>query len=121
MHDPNIYYQEHYKIYQSEADALHKKMTLYSILRILVFLATITGIYFTFSNWQIAVGIAIFGILVFIVLLSKHTDIKTKRQLKLALTTINKTELDISSGLFHDRDQGLTFQDPLHFYSLDID
>lgn len=121
MHDPNIYYQEHSKIYQVEADALYKKITLYSILRILIFLATIIGIYFKFSDWQTAIGIAVAGILIFIVLLSKHTDIKTQRQLKLALASINKTELDISSGLFHDRDQGLTFQDPSHFYSLDID
>ena len=121
MHDPNIYYQEHSKRYQSEADALYKTMALYSILRITVFLATIIGIYFTFSNWQVAVGITSVGLLIFMVLLSKYTDIKAQRQLKLALTTINKAELEISSGNFHDRDQGLVFQDPLHFYSLDID
>lgn len=121
MHNPNVYYKEHSKFYQSEADALYKKMTLYSILRISIFLATITGIYFTFSNWQIAVAIAVIGILIFIVLLSKYTDIKAQRQLKLALSAINKTELEIGSGKFHDRNQGLEFQDPLHFYSLDID
>lgn len=121
MHDPNIYYQEHSKLYQSEADALYKTMTLYSILRITVFLAALIGIYFTFSNWQVAVGIAVAGILIFIVLLSKYTNIKSQRQLKLALAEINKAEIEISSGNFHDREPGLTFQDPLHFYSLDID
>ncbi|MBA6151792.1 MutS-related protein [Gelidibacter maritimus] len=121
MQNPDLYYQEHFKLYQSEADALYKKMTLYSILRIMVFLATLLGIYLTFSNWQIAAGLAVAGILIFIFLLSKYTDIKAQRQLKLALTEINNSELEISSGKFHDRESGLAFQDPLHFYSLDID
>ena len=30
-------------------------------------------------------------------------------------------EIKIASGDFHDRDEGLQFQDPSHFYSLDID
>lgn len=121
MHDPNIYYQQHAKRYQSEADALYKNMTLYSILRLSIFVATVIGIYFTFSDWQVAVGVALVGIVIFILLLSKYTDLKAQRQLKLALTALNKEELEISSGNFHNRDQGLTFQDPLHFYSLDID
>ncbi|OBX25308.1 MutS-like protein [Gelidibacter algens] len=121
MDNPNTYYQQQSERYQTEASALYKQMTLFSTLRILVFLLTAFGVYMTYSNWQLAAGIAIAGLLIFIVLLSKHTDIKAQRQLKIALTDINKTELEISKGNFHDRDQGLSFQDPLHFYSLDID
>lgn len=121
MPDPNIYYRDHVKHYQSKADALYKKMALYSSLRIAVFLVTGVGIYYTFYDWQIAVGIAALGLFIFIFLLSKYTDLKTQRQLKLALTAINKEELEIAAGHFHDRDQGLIFQDPLHFYSVDID
>ncbi|WP_027127601.1 MutS-related protein [Gelidibacter mesophilus] len=121
MDNPNLYYQQHLERYEVEAASLYKKMALFSTLRILVFLLTAFGIYMTFSNWQIAVGIAVIGIIIFIVLLSKYTDIKAQRKLKLALADINRTELEISSGNFHDRDQGLAFQEPLHFYSLDID
>ncbi len=121
MDNPNTYYQQHSEQYQTEASALYKQMTLLSTLRILVFLLTAFGVYMTYSSWQLAIGIALAGILIFIFLLSRYTDIKAQRQLKIALTTINKTELEISKGNFHDRDQGLAFQDPLHFYSLDID
>ncbi|MBO3096943.1 MutS-related protein [Gelidibacter pelagius] len=121
MDHPNTYYHQNVERYHAEANALYKKMTLLSTLRVLVFIITSLGIYFTFSKWQLAAGITLAGILIFVILLSKYTDIKAQRQLKLALTAINRSELDFSSGKFHDRDPGLAFQDPLHFYSLDID
>lgn len=121
MDNPNHYYQQNIERYQAEASAFHKKMTLLSTLRILVFLLSAFGIYMTFSNWKVAAGIAFVGILIFVFLLSQYTDVKVKRQLKKALIAINQTEIDISKGTFHDRNSGLTYQDPLHFYSLDID
>ena len=121
MQNPNTYYQKHFEKYQSEATSLYKKMTLLSTLRLLVFLLTAFGIYMTYGNWQIAVAIVVSGIIIFIFLLSRYTDLKSNRQLKIALRNINKTELEISAGDFHNRDQGLIFQDPIHFYSLDID
>lgn len=121
MNNPTNYYQAHATNYQAESSVLYKKMTVLSTLRILVFLATGIGVYFTFNNWQFALAIGMVGIATFIYLLSKYTDIKAKRQLKLALADINDTELEIASGKFHDRDSGLQFQDPQHFYSLDID
>lgn len=121
MDNPNHYYQQNIERYQAEASALHKKTTLLSTLRIVVFLLTANGIYMTFSNWKIAAGIAFVGILIFVFLLSRYTDVKAQRQLKKALIAINQTEIDISKGSFHDRNQGLTYQDPLHYYSLDID
>ncbi|MGJ8591602.1 MAG: MutS-related protein [Aquaticitalea sp.] len=121
MESPSTYYQNNAKKYQEEADRLHKQMTLFSTVRLLVFLATGAGIYFFIPNWTIAIAIAIIGIIAFVLLLSKHTDIKDKRQLKLALVDVNTTELEILSGNFHHREQGLSYQDSLHYYSLDID
>ncbi|MGC1632659.1 MAG: DNA mismatch repair protein MutS [Gelidibacter sp.] len=121
MNNPHTYYQQHLDSYQAEASALYKKMTLFSILRMSVFLFTAFGIYMTFKDWQISVAIAVIGIGIFIVLLTKYTNIKAERQLKLALVEINKTELEIADGNFHNRPDGLDFQDPQHFYSLDID
>ncbi len=121
MIDPNKYYQQSSERYQAEANSLYKRMTLFSIFRILVFILTAFGIYMTYTNWQISVAIVVIGIGVFIVLLTKYTNIKAERKVKLALAEINKTELEIADGNFHNRTDGLEFQDPLHFYSLDID
>lgn len=121
MDNPNTYYQQHSETYQSQATALHKKMTLLSTARLIVFLLMGFGVYMTYTNWQIAVIISVVGIAIFIYLLSQHTEVKSQRQLKLALVDINNTELEIAKGNFHKREDGLQFQDPLHFYSVDID
>ncbi len=121
MADPVTYYHKHLELYVSQAKALHKKMTLFSLLRITVFLATGVGIYFSYQEWMIVMTVTVIGIGTFIFLLSKYTDYKTERQLKLELVSINSTELQIASGNFHSRNTGEKYQDPLHFYSLDID
>ncbi|TXE08255.1 DNA mismatch repair protein MutS [Gelidibacter salicanalis] len=121
MDHPTTFYQQNVERYQTEANALYKKMTLLSTLRIAVFILTAVGLYFAVPNWQFAAGIAIVGILVFVGLLSKYTELKGQRALKKALIDVNETELAIGAGNFHDRNQGLASQDPLHFYSLDID
>jgi len=115
------YYHNHLEKYQTEAKNLYKKMTGLSTLRLFIFLVTGFGIYFFFSQWQIAVSIGVFGVVIFIYLLSKYTDIKKQREFNKALVVINNDEIKIASGDFHDRDEGLQFQDPSHFYSLDID
>lgn len=121
MQNPTDFYLSQQEKYLSSANQLYKKMTLLSVFRIVVFLATTFFVYITFKNWQIAVVIGIVGIVIFIYLLSKYTDLKAERQLKLALVEINATELEINSGKFHHRNDGLQFQNPTHYYSLDID
>ncbi len=115
------YYHNHLEKYQTEAKNLYKNMTGLSTLRLFIFLVTGFGIYFFFSQWKIAVSIGVFGVVIFIYLLSKYTDIKKRREFNKALVVINNDEIKIASGDFHDRDEGLQFQDPSHFYSLDID
>tara|TARA_R110002126_G_scaffold46194_1_gene130237 strand:- start:3690 stop:5462 length:1773 start_codon:yes stop_codon:yes gene_type:complete len=121
MKNPLDYYKVHLETYQTEAKNLFKQMTGLSTLRLLVFLVTGFGIYFFFSKWQIAVPIGVFGVVVFIYLLSKYTDIKRQREFNKALVAINNDEIKIASGDFYNRDEGLQFQDSSHFYSLDID
>jgi hypothetical protein len=122
MRGNNItYYKEHLEKYKTEAQKLHKQMITIGMLRLLVFVAMGFGIYFTFQNWQVALGIGVLGIAVFLFLLSKYNDVKRVRSFNKALASINEEEIEIASGNFHDREAGLQFQDPNHFYSLDID
>lgn len=121
MVNPLKYYQEHLEKYQSEAKSLYKKMTALSVYRLAIFLITLFGIYITFEQWRVAILIVLVGIVVFLLLLSKYTDIKRLHEFNKALVAINEDEIKIASGDFHNRDTGLQFQDPNHFYSLDID
>ncbi|MCR8666926.1 DNA mismatch repair protein MutS [Aestuariibaculum sp. M13] len=121
MESPEFYYKKHLDIYTAETQRYYRKMTGLSSLRLLVFLLSAGGIYTFFAQWQLALGIGLLGIIVFIVLLTKYNDVKAKRNFNKALEELNEEELKILSGDFHHRNQGLEFQDPKHFYSLDID
>ncbi|MEH6536693.1 MAG: DNA mismatch repair protein MutS [Psychroserpens sp.] len=121
MTNPISFYKAELEQHQNEVASLQKKIILLSTLRLLVFTATITAIYLARSNWQIATILGIIGLGVFLFLLSKYTDTKGKRELHKAIVHINEEELKIASGDFHHRNTGDQFQDPKHFYSLDID
>lgn len=121
MRHPNIFYKTQLEKHQQELKKFNKKLIGLSSLRLLVFLLTVAGIYMAFSFWQMALGIGIAGIAGFIFLLSKYTDTKRLRDVSKALVVLNEEEINIASGNFHHRDSGKQFQDPHHFYSLDID
>ena len=121
MQNPSEFYKSQLEAHQSKARDIFKKLSLFSLLRLSVFVLTAVGVYFTFNQWQIAAGIAIFGIAIFLFLLSKYTDLKSERARFKRLVKINEEEIAISSGDFHNREDGSEFQNPKHFYSLDID
>lgn len=121
MKNPNAFYTQELEAHQLEVKSLYKKLTSLSFARISVFIATGIGVYFAYSNLQIAIGIAVVGIIAFVYLLSKYTDLKYQHNLKKALVAINEEELKIASGDFKERDSGLQFQDPNHAFSLDVD
>lgn len=121
MQKPEAFYTSQLEHHQAEVKVFQKKLLTLSSLRLLVFLVTAFAIYLTYNYWQIAVIIGLAGITSFIYLLSKYTDVKYKRDISKALVRLNQEELAIASGDFHSRPTGNEFQDPKHFYSLDID
>ena len=115
------FYKTQLEFHQNKSRHLFKKLSLYSVLRLSVFVLTGIGIYFTFKQWQLALAIAIAGVIIFLFLLSKYTDLKLERQRHKRLVKINEEEIAIASGDFYERADGSEFQNPKHFYSLDID
>ncbi|NRD18765.1 DNA mismatch repair protein MutS [Winogradskyella eckloniae] len=121
MQNPNTFYKEQLDINQIESKRIFKQLSLYSILRLSIFVITATGVYFTFQNWQLALGIGVVGMATFLFLLSRYTDLKSKRNLHKRLIVINEDELKIAQGDFYDRLDGKEYQNPKHVFSLDID
>ncbi|WP_299713107.1 DNA mismatch repair protein MutS [uncultured Tenacibaculum sp.] len=107
--------------YLEEVKLIKKEISKLSMLRLFVFLATAFGIYLSFEFWKIAIIIALIGITIFTILLLKYTKAKRKQSLLKTLVAINKEELEINAGNFYNREDGFDFQDPKHYYSLDID
>ncbi|WP_460220266.1 MutS-related protein [Psychroserpens sp. MEBiC05023] len=121
MKNPDLFYKQQLNKHLADANGLQKRMFLLSMLRLLIFITIITAIYLARQSWQTAILIGVIGLGVFLFLLSKYTDTKAKRALHKALTHINKEELKIAAGDFSHRNSGSQFQNPKHFYSLDID
>ncbi len=121
MSNPLEYYKQQLKTYQSEEQKRKKQMALLSTIRVFVFLVTAFGVYMLFNYWKFAVIIGVVGLLIFIYLLSKYNAVKAERNFYKELVKINEEEININSGSFHHRDEGLQFQDGNHFYSSDID
>ena len=121
MKNPLKYYKNHLEKYQYEVKKLSKRIAVLSICRLLVFTISCWGVYLLFDYWKIALLVTLLGIIGFVFLLSRYTDVKHKRALNKALVVINENEIKIASGNYLERDAGLQFSDSNHFYSLDID
>ncbi|PTM10735.1 MAG: DNA mismatch repair protein MutS [Bacteroidetes bacterium] len=121
MNQPIQFYKSQIKLCQEKLDVIKKKLLLFSLARIVVYLAGVMGIYIYFNQIEITVAIAIVSIATFLFLVSKFTDLKKQRDLLKTLLKINEEEIKIASGKFHHRFNGLIYQDSNHFYSLDID
>ncbi|WP_191858629.1 MutS-related protein [Hanstruepera ponticola] len=121
MQNPQDFYSEQLNHYQKIVKDLNKQLIQLSTFRVLVFLLTGFGVYFLFPNWIFVAIAGVLGVGIFLFLLSKYTNVKYNRDLNKALAVLNEDELQIASGDFHHRPNGNQFQDPKHFYSLDID
>ena len=121
MNNPQTFYSEQFNHHSGIAKDLNKQLLRLSSLRLFIFIVTSIAIYFAFQYWQLAVAIGVVGAVLFLFLLSRNTDLKRKRNLHKALSVINADELEIAAGQFHQRPNGTVFQNPQHYYSLDID
>lgn len=107
--------------FEKEAAVLKSKSVKLSIFRFAVFLTTCLLIYFTFGDYPTVFIIAFLGVLLFVFLVSKHVNLKLKRNIVNEKIIINKTEICVLNRDFLDLETGAEFVDPAHFYSNDID
>jgi len=121
MQDPLQFYQAEKQLFEKEYSTLKKKLTRSSTLRILIFLFSSFGVYFFFGELEIVIPIALTGIVVFILLLIKHTDLQQLKDLKKALISINQREIDVLNGDYFSLEEGNDYVDQDHYYSFDID
>jgi hypothetical protein len=121
MGSPQEFYNQELLRHQADAQLAKKQITQLSLVRLAVFLVTVAGIYFSYPNGPLCFAIGLVGVALYLFLIKKHVQLKAKRDLALALAKINEEEIEIGNGNFHDREQGLVFQNPQHHYSLDID
>ena len=121
MIDPKTFYTEKITSFSAQVSRLQNQLTRSSMLRLGVFIALVFGVYFFFENTKAIGVVLLFGTALFLFLITRHQDIKYKRDLLLQLIAINKKELKILNRDFHEFETGNQYQDPTHSYSHDID
>ena len=121
MSHPSEFYKLQIDIHAEELQKVKRKLAVSSTIRLVVFLLACAGVYFFFENTKIVIAIIVLAIVAFVYLVTKHSDLQYKRELKKALIAQNETELEVLNRTFHHLPSGEKYKDPLHFYSQDID
>jgi len=115
------FYTEEKQRLETELKATKNKLANLSVLRLVVFILTLVGIYFLFDDIRAVGFIATVGIIVFSILLIKYLDAKESKKLLITKIKINETEIRVLEGNFLFLKTGEEFIDPTHVYSNDID
>ncbi len=121
MNSPSDFYTQQIEFHTEELQKIKQKLAVSSSIRLVVFLLACAGVYFFFGNVQIVIPIIILAIATFIYLVTKHSELQYKRDLRKVLIAQNETELQVLNRVFHQLPSGEKYNDPLHFYSQDID
>jgi len=121
MQHPHQFYKVQKNIFEQESIQLKKKLSVSSLLRLFTFLGSILGVYFFFGNTSLMLVTIGIGVVVFIFLVVKHSNLQYCYKLNKALISINKTELKVLKRDYLNLNDGSEFINPKHFYSYDID
>lgn len=82
MNSPLKFYTQEKQTFESELAVLKRKLINLSIIRLIVFIATVYGVYYFSDSTKIMVPILLVGIIFFFFLVSIHTDFKHKKKEK---------------------------------------
>ncbi|MEM7485821.1 MAG: DNA mismatch repair protein MutS [Bacteroidota bacterium] len=121
MEDPISYYKERKNRFEALLQKNKKTLYFMSMLRLLVFVLTAFLAYLFFDQGMVASTIAIVGISLFLFLLKKYVAHKAEQTLNKELKAVNAEEIEIGNGAYLDRYDGEEFDEPIHFFSADVD
>ena len=98
-----------------------KQLFASSMLRLAIFCLAIIAIYFLYGNTKWVIGIVLVTAIVFLFLVSRHTDLQHRRDQLSEIIRINETEIKVLRWDFQNLPEGNRFKDTTHYFSQDID
>ncbi len=121
MSNPHTFYRNQIETHTIALKKVKNQLVLSGIIRLLVFIAISTSIYYGYSHTKILISSMLIGIIIFTFLVTRHGNLTyTKNKLQ-QLIKINELELNVIDGNYSDLDSGAEFINPSHPYSHDID
>lgn len=117
-----------FHFYQSNISSLEsvkllheRKLRNYRFLRFLVFLLTLFGGFLTFGHLLMFASVVFSSIVLFLVMVSKYTDLKTELEIIITKIQLNQFEINALNGDFSDFNSGEKYANPKHPFSSDLD
>ncbi len=117
-------FSEKQKMHLEIEKKIGKQVALYSMLRVICFLAiAVLVVYFANSRLNFAVlATVLVGLPIFLFLIKKHVNLKREMQFHRFVKEINEQELERLGGKFQNAKlDGAKFMDAKHPYSYDLD
>ena len=121
MSQPLQFYSKEKQLFINELAVVHRKLRTSGVIRLLFAGLLIFGIYYFFNTTEVVVPFIVVGIIGFIFLVSKHSNLDRRRSKLTALIRINETEINVLNGNLESLATGRKFVDHSHHYSYDID
>jgi len=115
------YYNNQITTHKTKLTTIKKQLFASSMLRLIIFILVAIGVYFALGNTKLVIGLILGTIVLFLFLVSRHSNLQYKRDKFLALIAINETEIKVLQRKFHDLPTGDNFKDASHYFSQDID
>jgi len=121
MQDPRIFYREQITESKGQLAKVREQLYASSMVRLVVFCIAGFGIYLSFGEIKLVLGLLLAFIVVFIYLVSRHSDLQYKKNKVGALLKINETELKVLDQEYLQLPDGTEYKNPHHYFSQDID
>ncbi|WP_299156121.1 DNA mismatch repair protein MutS [uncultured Tenacibaculum sp.] len=121
MQQPISFYKQEINSLNTTLTKLKKQLLTTRLLRLFAFLSISLSIYIALTSTKtLFIGSAL-GIICFIYLILKHSQLKAEKKLTEAKLNINKNEIEVLNGKYSHLDTGKEFTNPEHYFSNDID
>ena len=121
MSTPGSIYSEFITRYTKDLKAIKTQLFWSSMLRLAVFLSIGFSVYVFWSFKRIVIGAVILGIVLFLILVTRHAKIQYKKAKLKALLEVNEIELKVLKREFSELPTGDSYKNPEHEFSQDID
>lgn len=118
---PISFYQENCTHFTEKLKIIKRKLLRIGMLRLVLFLLIAGLVYLLRAQTNLMILSALAGLVLFLVLVSKTTSIRSEKKRLEKLLELNKKELRILNRDLTGIDEGRDFLDDQHFYNQDID
>jgi hypothetical protein len=115
------HYKEQIRLHEDQLAGIKRQLFMSSMLRLFLFVALVAACYVFWGQTRYVVALCLLVAVLFLLLVSRHTDLQFKKYKTKALVDQNKTELEVLERRYGQLPNGKEFYDPGHFYSGDID